>query len=1161
MKSHATRYLLSAIALWAVSQSVAAQDNTNIEFFEKTIRPIFVNHCIDCHGVDEASGKLRLDSRKGWLTGGERGPAIVPGDPSSSLLIRAVKHTDESFKMPPTDSADPLSKAQIRDLEQWIRQGAVDPRDGTNVATTKITGKDHWAFQPIVSPEVPNDEHPIDFLIDRILVKQQFNTTGKANPQTLARRMAFDLQGLPPSSDALKRLAAGELTLTDYIDELLKSPRYGERWARHWLDVARYSDAKDGVLMYGDARIRPFAYTYRDYVIRSFNEDKPFTDFIREQIAADKLGLAADAPELAAMGLLTLGRMFDNNPHDVIDDQIDTVTRAFLGLTVSCARCHDHKFDPIPTADYYSLYGVFASSEIPIEQPRISSIETSAETSAETYESELRGHLDSVFNTQTSHYQRTLDTARDRTARYLVQVATTQPDVAETAVFFLSLLPEQLRPPITYQWRRYVAQHDFADDPVFGAWHDMMRDPVLREEDWKKRGIDQRIIDALVTAQPKTKGEIAQVYGETIRGTWAKEKDSHTRIKQIDQTIAAIEKLSVDLADIVGGGNGLTGGTKGHGIHPGTGDVTEIGTGFIEISNQDTYLPVIANPFIDGVFVPKTLSNPIVTSTGLKASDLPTTSGTVWDYVRNAPSEGFTSNDIDGLDYSAEGHKILGLHANKGVTFDVKAIRTEHGFTGGRFKAALGNGGEKGQTKLDFHVLIDGNTAIKHLNIKGEEDHFHLDLALPESARFLTFISTEGTQGLTHDQAILGNPRIEYGKDSLTNSQLAKIEALKAERQQLEADVANLPSLDNDPLAQILLSPDSPVWFPKSKIYLYLSRQDKDAYRGMLNTIDSIAVKHAGAAARAMTMVDSEQQYDPVIFQRGDATMRGNPVPRQFLAVASPDGQQPFEDASGRLGLANSISAANNPLTARVWVNRIWLHHFGVPLVENPSDFGLRTTQPIYHEVLDYLATQFISNGWKSKPLHKLIMSSEAYQRASLIPDTEVFANQLERDPSNQYFWHANRRRLDLEQMRDTFLAVAGQLNTTMFGRPASITSTENLRRTIYSFVERQNIPNVVQTFDFANTDTSTARRVQTTVPQQALYAMNSDFVANAATALAERLGDGTDKDKITELYSLVFGRLPSEEELTLGVAFVDQMPWEQYTQVILMTNELMFID
>ena len=199
---------------------------------------------------------------------------------------------------------------------------------------------------------------------------------------TLIRRATYDLHGLPPTAE---QLATTRDQFPKLIDQLLTSPRYGERWGRHWLDVARYSDAKDGVLMYGDARIRPFAYTYRDYVIRAFNDDKPFDQFVREQLAADQLQLPKDSPDLAAMGLLTLGRMFDRNPPDIIDDRIDVVTRGFLGLTVSCARCHDHKFDPLPTADYYSLYGVFASSSEPYQRPRIEAVSAAGQA----YEKEL----------------------------------------------------------------------------------------------------------------------------------------------------------------------------------------------------------------------------------------------------------------------------------------------------------------------------------------------------------------------------------------------------------------------------------------------------------------------------------------------------------------------------------------------------------------------------------------------------------------------------------------------------------------------------------------------------------------------------------------------------------------------------------------------------
>lgn len=236
-----------------------------IEFFEKKIRPLLVKHCYECHGPAEASAKLRLDSKAGWEKGGQGGPAIVPGDPSASLLIRAVSHRDPQLKMPPKEAGGKLSDAQIDDLTKWIRQGAHDPRTGTKIVTDiEAASQRHWAFQPIVPPALDANAHPIDFLIERKLRENHLVATEPADMRTLVRRTTFDLIGLPPTE---KQLATAREAYPRLIQELLASPRYGERWGRHWLDVARYSDAKDGVLMYGDARIRPFAYTYRDYVI------------------------------------------------------------------------------------------------------------------------------------------------------------------------------------------------------------------------------------------------------------------------------------------------------------------------------------------------------------------------------------------------------------------------------------------------------------------------------------------------------------------------------------------------------------------------------------------------------------------------------------------------------------------------------------------------------------------------------------------------------------------------------------------------------------------------------------------------------------------------------------------------------------------------------
>ena len=1145
------RALCFVIPLVVVSTLSHADERT--DFFEKRIRPLLTEHCYACHGPDEAMGKLRLDTRVGWQRGGESGPAIVPGDPASSLLIKAVQYREPQLKMPPPDEADPLSERQIADLVQWIRNGAIDPRTG-GPAPSLPTGDDHWAFQPIVPPHVPPGRHPVDVLIEHQLERKSFVAAPRASRHILVRRMTYDLLGLPPNA---QQRATSLDDLPRLIDALLASPRYGERWARHWLDVARYADAKDGVLMYGDARIRPFAYTYRDYVIRAFNDGKPFNQFIREQIAADQLGLAPQDPALAAMGFLTLGRMFDNNRHDVIDDQIDTITRGFLGLTVSCARCHDHKFDPIPTADYYSLYGVLASSIEPYDRPRIAPVSEAGKQ----YEQELSDKLREVFAQRQTHYEQTLRTARGRTPDYLVQVATTDPDISETSIFFLSLLPEQLRPQITYRWRQLIAQRAHAEDPIFGPWADLMENPELQIELWKERGIDPRVIDALVATKPRTREEVARTYGSLLRDVWAEELKIQSAINALDGQLAAFSADTVNLADVVGGGLGHQTDQRGKGIDPVTGEITTRSTGYVEIPQHDTLIPVPDSAAVDGVFVPKS-GTAVISSTGLKIGDLPKTGGQTWDYFRYGPSGGATVNTIDGVDYNTAPNSMLALHANKGITFDLEVLRTTFGFKDSSFQALLGHGGAKDQSTIDFFIYLDGKRVHQQEGFAAQQQGLAIDLALPATAHFLTLVVTEGGQGLSHDQAILGNPRIVIGKRAAADKQhIARIANLKQKKQILHDQLEARAALTADAIGSLLLSEQSPAWFPIDQTYHYLSRTEKDAFRGLVNQIDSISVKHKEAAGRAMVMVDDDPLYDPVIFQRGDPTQRGNPVPRQFLQVASPLKRAPFTRGSGRLELANAIASNGNPLTARVWANRVWMHHLGEPLVENPSDFGLRTARPIQHQLLDYLAYTLIESGWKTKTLHRLIMTSQAYQRASDLGQHKRLQMQARNDPENQYLWRVQRRRLDLEQMRDTLLLLSGQLNQAMYGRPGAIDNLDYRRRTVYTFVERQNVPSVVKNFDAANPDSSTARRVTTTVPQQALFAMNAPFVTQAAQAIAKRTRTSDPAAQIGQLYTIILGREPSTEELNLGLTFVDNASWDQYAHILLMTNEAIFID
>ncbi|QEH34226.1 Planctomycete cytochrome C [Aquisphaera giovannonii] len=345
------------------------------EFFEASIRPVLSESCINCHGPKKQSSGLRLDSREAILKGGDEGPALVPGKPGESLLIQALEHTHEELKMPPKGK---LPAPTIAAFRRWVEMGAPWAEEPpAPVAARAADPKQHWAFaplKPVPRPAVRDPgwvKTPVDAFILARLEKEGIRPSEPADRRTLIRRATIDLIGIPPTAEEIEAFEADRSpqAFEKVVDRLLASPLYGERWGRHWLDVARYADTKGYV--FTEDRLYPYAYTYRDFVVDAFNEDRPFDRFVIEQLAADQLELGPDPRPLAAMGFLTVGRRFLNDQNEIIDDRIDLVGRGLLGLSLSCARCHDHKFDPIPSEDYYSLYGVFASSVEPGELPRL----------------------------------------------------------------------------------------------------------------------------------------------------------------------------------------------------------------------------------------------------------------------------------------------------------------------------------------------------------------------------------------------------------------------------------------------------------------------------------------------------------------------------------------------------------------------------------------------------------------------------------------------------------------------------------------------------------------------------------------------------------------------------------------------------------------------
>ena len=880
------RFPVIACLAAACAESALADAEDGVEFFEKRIRPVLAEHCYECHSADakKVRGGLRLDSPEYLLKGGETGAAIVPGRPEESALLAAVRYADKDLQMPPAakdGTSRKLAQAQIADLTEWVRLGAPMPR---SVPLAVAQSSAHWAFQPLTNPAVPKPKDAawpktdIDRFILAKLEAAGMPPAPPADARTLLRRMSFDITGLPPSAEEVDAFVDGarandgsEDRLGRTVDRLLASPRYGERWARHWLDLARYADTK-GYVYAREERFFVHSHTYRDWVVRAFNDDLPYDRFLLLQLAADQL-VAPDSPELAAMGFLTGGRRFLGVMHDVIDDRIDVVSRATMALTVACARCHDHKYDPIPTQDYYSLYGVF----------------------------------------------------HDKAER-LVPLGSGAADPA------------------------FVKAHEAAAKPLAEATH-------RRREEAAKR-LRARVGDYLVA--------------------------------QLE-----LEKYPEE--------------------------------SFGQILSPDDIIPASVRRWRDFLQASKDAPHPIF----------------------------------------APWHALAALGAGE---FEAKA------------PAALDDARRACGESLN--PLIGGAFTTT-----------------PKSMREVAE---------------------RYGK--VFAAAEAQPEGQDAARDALRKFLRNSESPTTVPDVGIV---DNELFFPTSACEELWKLQGK---------VDRTLIDSPAAPPHALVLFDRAPEPNPRVFKRGNPARRGEEVPRRAPLVIAGAERQPFQHGSGRLELAQTIASADNPLTARVMVNRIWQHHFGAGLVRTPSDFGLRAEPPSHPELLDWLARRFIESGGSVKAMHRLIMSSAVYQQGG------VNAAAASIDPDHRLLAHFPRQRFDFEQMRDALLAVSGELDLKGGGKPVELLSAGNKRRTIYGLVDRQFLAGTFRVFDFANPDLHIAQRSATTVPQQALFFLNHTFVAARAKALAARpqvAGAATSERRVRALYRAILQRSPSDREVASAHGFV----------------------
>lgn len=862
-------------ATWPLTHpgSCSAADGGGVQFFETKIRPVLAAYCFGCHSAQapKLQGGLSLDSQSGISKGGNSGTVVESGQPERSLLLRAIRYQEKSLKMPP---GKPLPAEIVADFETWIRGGAPMPAD---TAPRASMSRRPWSLRPPQDAPIPKVQHSdrprnaIDHFILAKLEEKGLTLSPEADKRTLIRRITYDLTGLPATAAEIEAFLADQSpdACAHLVDRLLASPRYGERWGRYWLDVARYSDARNVGERF------PFSYTYRDWVIRALNEDMPYDRFITLQLAADLVPHGKDRRDLAALGYLSLGREFPKSFPETVDDRIDVVARGMLGLTVACARCHDHKYDPIPTKDYYSWYSIFSNIREPAELPLLNaSLNHSA--------------LDGVWEPRLARIRK-------------IDLDYRQKRCAEMIAFFKTQIADYL---LAARDSRQLSNTEIEE---------LVRDRQLNLH--MLRRWRQRLADSRTTAEPVFR---------------------------------------------------------------------------------------------------------------------------LWHVLAEIPNPNFAA-----------------------------------------------------QAKQAIEAQTGGNAQITEAFRKSP----------PESIRDAA--SLYASVLLRYDRA-----------EGFANS-------------------------DEEALRLALRGPNAAVNVPLSEFELVYTEGDGNNTRDFKARYETTRTLYAylGAAPRAMAVEDVPSPVTAHVFVRGNANNFGAETPPHFLSCLSAGDPAPFHEGSGRLELAHAITARDNPLTARVIVNRVWLHHFGAGIVRSPSDFGVRGDPPSHPELLDYLAIRFMESGWSLKKLHRMILLSAAYQQSS--QDNPEARRQ---DPENQLLWRMNRQRLDIEALRDSLLAVSGQIDLRAGGPPFSLTAIPAVpRRTVYGYIERGRVPVFLSSFDFASPDQHVPIRYSTTVPQQALFLLNSTFVAEQARHLAQRIETEAGADpakRIQMLYRSVFGRAATPHEVELGERF-----------------------
>lgn len=1082
--------LLSLTALLAAfsgayGDSPSAQDS---EFFEAKVRPLLVKHCYECHAAEskKLGGKLRLDLRDGWQIGGESGPAIEPGKPEDSLLIKAVLY--DGFEMPPTGR---LAESDVAILREWVIRGAPDPRDG------KITSGERpwseifaerrkwWSLQPPSKKEIPlvkNAQWPGGD-IDRFLLARMEAANLSPNEitdrRTLIRRLTLVLTGLPPKPEAIEQFVSDTSpeAYEHLVDRLLASPNFGERWARHWLDVIRFSETHGNEWNY-DVH---FAWRYRDYVVRALNNDVPYNQFVKEHIAGDLLEqprLNADEhfnESVIGTAFWRFGEAnhdscldFQTIGYDILDNQVDTFSKAFQATTIACARCHDHKMDAVSTRDYYSLLSMLRNARPVAHTIDGPEVNASTQTDLERIKKEIEAELEKSWRDESKEFAKYFHAAESQRKGEPVNASL---DAARLAKWVAALAVEKpaLESPVGF-WRSFVEKE-------------------------------------------KTVTDAAQRWRETAE-RYAAESKSRIEFNK-SQLVTVADFHNAENPGWSSAGQGLRNGAARSGelVLAPTGD------SIVKLILPASMATSRFSERLNGAL----RSPSLVGETHKKIS------------FRVAGDHGSAVRLVVNncqLNYST--YRVLHSGNWQWVTFNIPDKASELGlyaelmtfWDNPKFPDPLGTlGGDKANHREPFDAEAQDprswwavTRAVVHDGEAPREDLSHLHLLysreVPTSAKAAEQIFASAAQSAV----------VAWADRQATDDEVRWLSWL------LESGLLSNTSNQSPRLTELVA-----------------------AYRESEAKLSTPRVVPG--------MADGNEGLVQKVFVRGESTRPGDKVERRYLEALE---GKPFMAGSGRRELAEQLADAKNPLTARVMVNRIWQHVFGVGIVATPDDFGHMGTLPSHPELLDHLATTFVEDGWSIKRQIRRLVLSKAFQQAST-----PSAAAKQHDPQNVLLSHFAPRRLEAEAIRDALLAVSGQLDERLGGpsvhpfREKADTEKRlyvgplngNGRRSLYIKVQLMEQAPFLNAFNLPDGKSATGKRDVTNVPSQSLAMLNDPLVIAQAKAWSEKLilrtSDTVDQ-RIDHMFFVAIGRPPSDAERVRFAALVNELSGQQSTDEML---------